>query len=629
MADKASDTDTGDSGVSHVVNLATNDYPDPATTEKYTLETLDTGVYSSEDESAAGQTPSASNEVLPSFEGLLHKSYAQNRQGMDSLREIVIYMEQPSAIRILDSLERFAARHRDNRLVLETELSKAYYYCLYDVQIEGMTAPGQSNMYRFGSILERALKERNIPMELNAYYWLALCARNNLNNYELALDYYRLMRESLKKITQEEFPEKVYYMLIVANAYLEFADYDRAAGAYREIIGCEVTPKSENYIISAKNSIGLIYRQKEMADSSNYWFGQVLSSTEASRWPEWEGIASSNLGANYLIQRDTLRAEPLIKFALTRALEYNDPGMIIANAIYLADICLGRKEPAEAEGYLATAWKYIEMYGDLYNDKEPYYRALSKYHILKNEPSRAIAYQDSAYAAQKARSKDYSASLLVRMEQKDHLRKQELSEVELRQKRSQLNIVLTGLLMVTALLIFCIYLYNQKRKAYRELVRRGRRWAGVALPGDPSADGLAEDDNPPGSGGAGTEPAGNRPPDKDDIVLMDEIERLVAGTKLYTYPDLTLDSLAARLEVNRYYVSGALNRCSGKNFNQYINEYRVKEAIRLISDPAHRDLSIDGLAIESGFNDRKSFYRAFKKSTGLSPSDFIKNNRGA
>ncbi|MDL2305945.1 helix-turn-helix domain-containing protein, partial [Bacteroides sp. OttesenSCG-928-D19] len=69
----------------------------------------------------------------------------------------------------------------------------------------------------------------------------------------------------------------------------------------------------------------------------------------------------------------------------------------------------------------------------------------------------------------------------------------------------------------------------------------------------------------------------------------------------------------------------ALNRCTGKNINTYINEYRIKEAIRIMSDPGYRTLTLDAIADEAGFNDRQNFHRVFKKKTGLSPGVFRKN----
>lgn len=106
---------------------------------------------------------------------------------------------------------------------------------------------------------------------------------------------------------------------------------------------------------------------------------------------------------------------------------------------------------------------------------------------------------------------------------------------------------------------------------------------------------------------------------------MERIEQAVDGEKLYRRDDLTLDVLVERTGYNRYYLSGALNRCTGRNFNTYINEFRIKEAIRLLSDPATADMTVEQIAFEAGFNDRKSLYRVFRKITGLSLPDFRKN----
>jgi len=78
------------------------------------------------------------------------------------------------------------------------------------------------------------------------------------------------------------------------------------------------------------------------------------------------------------------------------------------------------------------------------------------------------------------------------------------------------------------------------------------------------------------------------------------------------------------MKVNRTYISRAINQCTGKNFSTFINEYRIKEAILIMSEDAEK-YSFEGLGYEVGFNDRKTFYNAFKKITGLSPSDFRGN----
>lgn len=73
------------------------------------------------------------------------------------------------------------------------------------------------------------------------------------------------------------------------------------------------------------------------------------------------------------------------------------------------------------------------------------------------------------------------------------------------------------------------------------------------------------------------------------------------------------------------YNDEAVSRCTGKTFKTWLNEYRIKEAIRLLSDKNNSTISIDALTFESGFSDRTTFYRVFKKMTGISPTDFKKN----
>ncbi len=107
--------------------------------------------------------------------------------------------------------------------------------------------------------------------------------------------------------------------------------------------------------------------------------------------------------------------------------------------------------------------------------------------------------------------------------------------------------------------------------------------------------------------------------------LAEKIEYLMKEKKIYLNPGLSLDDIARDLETNRLYVSRAINSELYTNFISYVNEYRIKEAIRLITLGEHKVLSMEGIAHASGFNNRKSFSAAFLKFNGLNPTDFIKN----
>lgn len=106
--------------------------------------------------------------------------------------------------------------------------------------------------------------------------------------------------------------------------------------------------------------------------------------------------------------------------------------------------------------------------------------------------------------------------------------------------------------------------------------------------------------------------------------LANRFRELVVKNELYLEPTIRLDDIAFQLKVNRVYLSQAINRCLEKNFLTYINELRVAKAIELMKKEKGDNLLIENIAFLSGFNDRKSFCRVFKRITGHPPSDYRK-----
>lgn len=89
-------------------------------------------------------------------------------------------------------------------------------------------------------------------------------------------------------------------------------------------------------------------------------------------------------------------------------------------------------------------------------------------------------------------------------------------------------------------------------------------------------------------------------------------------------PDLSLRELASQIEIHPNHLSWLLNNNFGKNYNEFINTYRV-EAFKLNAKaPKNAHLTIEGLAYESGFNSKTVFNTYFKKETGLTPKQFLK-----
>lgn len=109
---------------------------------------------------------------------------------------------------------------------------------------------------------------------------------------------------------------------------------------------------------------------------------------------------------------------------------------------------------------------------------------------------------------------------------------------------------------------------------------------------------------------------------EDDLMLMEQIDRLMKEQTLFKTPDLSIARVAALCGKSHRVVSMAINHCRGVNFKTYVNEYRVAESVRLIEQGWLKQHTLDALASEAGFAGRVNLYRAFKRKTGVSPTDW-------
>lgn len=150
-------------------------------------------------------------------------------------------------------------------------------------------------------------------------------------------------------------------------------------------------------------------------------------------------------------------------------------------------------------------------------------------------------------------------------------------------------------------------LYRQKNRAYRALVNKGLQWAEMTAGKTTDGAETSVDDEP-----------------EEDRQLMEKADRMIQAELLFADPELSLEGLALHLGVSRNVLSHAINRCKHTNFSQFVNEYRIKESIRLMIDPANKELSLKTIFEQTGFNSRTTFYNTFKKQIGISPSDFRK-----
>jgi len=100
------------------------------------------------------------------------------------------------------------------------------------------------------------------------------------------------------------------------------------------------------------------------------------------------------------------------------------------------------------------------------------------------------------------------------------------------------------------------------------------------------------------------------------------LKQTVKERRIYEDPELTLPSLAAKLTVPVHELSRIINLGLQKNFNDFINELRVQEVARKMRQPAYDQLTLLGIAYESGFNSKTTFNRVFREMTGKSAAEY-------
>jgi AraC-like DNA-binding protein len=101
--------------------------------------------------------------------------------------------------------------------------------------------------------------------------------------------------------------------------------------------------------------------------------------------------------------------------------------------------------------------------------------------------------------------------------------------------------------------------------------------------------------------------------------LVEKIRRLMENEKYFTNNLASLSDVATRLGSTPNHVSQVINECLQTTFLDLLSEYRIEAARQLLAED---HTSVEGIAESVGFNSKSSFYTAFKKHTGLTPSEF-------
>jgi len=193
---------------------------------------------------------------------------------------------------------------------------------------------------------------------------------------------------------------------------------------------------------------------------------------------------------------------------------------------------------------------------------------------------------------------------------------QRMEEMKQRSHRER-QIVIMVTIVAVIILLFLLWMYRQNRvlrAANRQLYEKS---LSLLEKGDRERNRRNEKREEPASS----------PSEEDNRVLQKIIEVMENNPEIFE-PDFTIERLAQIIDEKYRTVSRIINETGVENSSQFINRYRIDEACRRINDvKQYGHLSLEAIANSVGFRSRSSFGVAFKRATGLTPSEYQKMAR--
>lgn len=337
---------------------------------------------------------------------------------------------------------------------------------------------------------------------------------------------------------------------------------------------------------SVYNIYGYIWLKKRDWRRAEEAFRKALSykaqSQSSSVVDAWRGLAEAGAGKG-----DYRGAIRLLENAL--AISYREH-----NALFRGEM-------------LERLSAFYEKTGDL---KE----ALRCYKLYNRENARL-------FNAAKERAVNEMRAKYDVVRQESELRKNRL---ELLEKDRNQQLLLAGLCFIAVISALMYYLYRRKNKLYRIIVRQHRsairgeeRMRTRLAELEERLDGMAQEETPQKYSSSSLS-------EERKEVLFSELERLFREQSVYKDSLLTKKRVADLLGTNQSYLSQLINEQTGQTFTQYVNGYRIKEAVRLLSDPAC-DTPLKAISAELGFKSMTTFYNLFRSEIGMTPARYRKS----
>ncbi len=459
----------------------------------------------------------------------------------------------------------------------------------------------------------------------HAYVFKAIAFRDN-SMADSAMIYALKARDLLESNGNKE--DLFSPMQLIADMHYYAGEYNQAKTLYLKIKN--LFPEIDttfNYRI-IENNLGLVELGLGNYNAAKQHFLNSLAHLKRVK-----AIYADSAGLPYIFRK--LMETNLLKGEVDRAEKFCDSGITFSNyfktSYELPGLLTGKGIILYRRGQFRESIEYLEKseevekkYPDL-KYKIDLYKAFSDTYTALGNYKDANKYL-TLYSLERTKSDSLLNSSKIMYLLAEHNYVLAVKHISGLERERILYIIILAILL-SSMIILYLY-YTKLKRTNRILVEKNLKiaysftWSGTTptpelSPPDTGEEAQVKNDSEE-----------KKQKDVDDTKLSDiarDLDKLVSENKVYLDPDLTVVSLAEMLGTNRTYLVKAIKKKHGMNFPDFINGHRVAAAIRLFDSEEAKNLSIDGIAGLAGFNNRVTFAKVFKQSTGMSPSIFMKS----
>lgn len=561
--------------------------------------------------------------LLFSYLFLSVSAFSANKPTLEQARE---KCEKARSLSQHSKLEAYSQEYLDMAKAQKNNRALTYAY-FYNGLAKLFLGHTEESQIMLNNAEELLAKEKNDSVKALIMNAKAITQALVKNNNFVAQQFFFKSIEAAKEAKYEDLIYRVRGNLLTLSHSM---DNEVALDNAKEVYNYGISHNNNEQISMGAYYLATYYNTHKMYDETEKYIKVALNTYKKH---PYEDIASVYALYAKMLQNkgDTHQAELQAKNALNYARKYHQPSMEVETCITYAEVLTQEKRCHEAIEMIQSAMRIAEKIG-MTNKIADCNQILAENYLTMGNNKEAIKCLQVANQ-QLANQSTINMERIAHEQQVMHeIEQKEMEEkVKAEQISAQRRVMMLLAMVVVILVILLIYIfitYRHRQILYKQIVKQNARAISHQRNLQEQIELLIKDkesDASTGDNTGKTEEKESLPMgDKKVDILYNRLCLLMEHDRLFCEAQLTRERLAERLNTNRTYLTAIIKEKTGMNYIQFINNYRINEAIRILSDKDKISYPLKQIWSDLGFSSPSTFYKLFQQAVGITPSVYRK-----